>query len=139
MIAPACSSLAKNQTEVLRDEVMRFNENVRWGRYRAAATQLPRERREGWVSSMESAGRTFRILEYEMRPQMVGEDTAIVVVDVTYHANHDVVIQRTRRRQVWKHDGDWYLDAEHEVAFEDAPAPEKFPEFGPPPEAKTSS
>ena len=136
--APACSSLAKNQTEILRDEVSRFNENVRWGRYRAAATQLPTQHREVWVESMERAGRSFRILEYEVRPQSITDDTAVVVVDVTYHVNHDVVIQRMRRRQVWKKDGDWFLDAEHEIAFEPEPEPTKFPEFGKPAQSANS-
>ena len=128
--APACSGLAKSQTEQLRDEVTRFNDNVRWGRYRAASVQIPDQRRDVWVTSMERAGRAFRILEYEVRPQVVDGDIAVVVVDMVYHPIHDVVIQRVRRRQVWKKGGSWYLASEHQVTPQRMPPPDMFPEFG---------
>jgi len=128
--ASGCASLAKSQTELLRDEVNRFNDNVRWGRYRAAATQLPAERRDIWVASMERAGRAFRVLEYEVRPQQVEGDRAVVAVDMVYHPIHDVVIRRVRRRQVWRKDGSWYLESEHQVDSKTMPPPEMFPEFG---------
>ena len=126
-----CSSLVKNQTEQLRDDVARFNENVRWGRYRAAATQIPAVDRQGWLAAMEHAGRTFRILEYEVRPHQVKDDEAVVLVDITYHRHGGVVIERARRQQVWKRDGDWYLSAERQSEhLPEAEVPTKFPEFG---------
>ena len=128
--APACSGLAKSQTEQLRDEVTRFNDNVRWGRYRAASVQIPDQRRDVWVASMERAGRAFRILEYEVRPQAVQGDMAVILVDMVYHAAHDVVIQRVRRRQVWRQKGGWYLESEHQVIPQSMPPPDVFPEFG---------
>ena len=128
--APACSSLAKSQTELLRDEVSRFNENVRWGRYRAAATQLPSKHRDPWIAAMEQAGHAFRILEYEVRPQLITDDRAVVVVDVTLHPAHAVVIQKVRRRQIWVRDGDWFLDSEVQIAHEPIEPPTMFPELG---------
>ena len=126
----ACSRLVKSQSELLRDEVSRFNDNVRWGRYRAAATQIPDERREIWVASMERAGRAFRILDYEVRPQVVQDDMAVVFIDMVYHPTNDVIIQRVRRRQIWKKTGNWYLESEHQMTPQRMPPPDMFPEFG---------
>ena len=128
--APACSGLMKTESEKLRDEVRRFNENVRWGRYRAAATRLPVERRDVWIASMERAGRTFRILEYEVRPVAVQGDMAVILVDMVYHATHDMVIRRVRRRQVWRDKGGWYLESEHQLTPQSMPPPDVFPDFG---------
>ena len=130
-----CSGMVKSQSDQLRDEVMRFNDNVRWGRYRAASTQIPEARRDVWVSSMERAGRAFRVLDYEVRPQVVQGDTAVVVVDMTYHALHDVVIKRVQRRQVWKKGGSWYLASEQQVTPDRVPPPSMFPELGASPQS----
>lgn len=130
-----CHQLTKSRTELLREEVARFNENVRWGRYRAAATQLPMARRDVWISSMERAGRAFRILEYEVRPQAVEGDQAVVLVDMVYHATNDVVIRHARRRQVWKNVGGWYLESEHQIDAQQSAPPERFPEFSAPPQS----
>ena len=135
----ACSRLVKSQSELLRDEVSRFNDNVRWGRYRAAATQIPDERREIWVASMERAGRAFRILDYEVRPQVVQDDMAVVFIDMVYHPANDVIIQRVRRRQIWKKTGNWYLESEHQMAPQRMPPPDMFPEFGDLPQSASAN
>ena len=128
--AVGCSKFVKSRTELLREEVSRFNDYVRWGRYRTAAKQVPSERRDVWIASMERAGRAFRILEYEVRPQVVDGDEAVVVVDMVYHPINGVVIRRARRRQVWKNAGGWYLDSEHQIDTQRAAPPDRFPEFG---------
>ena len=133
-----CTKFVKGRTELLREEVSRFNDNVRWGRYRTAAKQLPAERRDIWIASMERAGRAFRILEYEVRPQVVQGDQAVVLVDMVYHPVNDVVIRRVRRRQVWKNAGGWYLDSEHQIDAHRVAPPERFPEFGQGPESLSS-
>ena len=132
MVAGAigCTKFVKSRTEVLREEVSRFNDNVRWGRYRTAAKQLPAERRDVWIASMERAGKAFRILEYEVRPQVIEGEHAIVLVDMVYHPVDDVVIRRVRRRQVWKNEGGWFLASEHQVDAQRAAPPDRFPEFG---------
>ncbi len=133
--AVGCTKLVKSRTELLRDEVSRFNDNVRWGRYRVAATQVPAERRDIWIASMERAGRAFRILEYEVHPQTVDVDQAIVMVDMVYHPTNDVVIRHVRRRQVWKNVGGWYLESEHQVDQQRMAPPDRFPEFGDTPQS----
>ena len=136
--AVGCTKFVKSRTELLREEVARFNDNVRWGRYRTAAKQLPSERRDVWIASMERAGRAFRILEYEVRPQVVNGDQAIVLVDMVYHPTNDVVIRRARRRQVWKNVGGWYLDSEHQIDAQRTAPPDRFPEFGQEPASVSS-
>ncbi len=133
-----CTKFVKGRTELLREEVARFNDNVRWGRYRTAAKQLPPERRDVWIASMERAGRAFRILEYEVRPQVVQGDQAVVLVDMVYHPINEAVIRRVRRQQVWKNAGGWYLDSEHQVDAHRVAPPERFPEFGQAPPSLSS-
>ena len=78
---------------------------------------------------MERAASNFRILEYEVRPQLIRDDMAVVLVDMAYHRSNDVVIQQMRRRQVWRKRGDWTLETEHEVERKPV-APLPYPQLG---------
>lgn len=135
----ACGPGYRTPQEKLQETATSFNDDVRWQRYREAARVVPRDRRDGWVSAMEQASRYFTVADYEVRPVEVGEETAVLEVDLVFHRVGGVVIEQMRRRQVWRYgDGQWMLESDREVPREAAPAPASLPELGDPPAADTS-
>ena len=126
----ACGAMFKGQAEQLKDEVVQFNENVRWGRYRAAARWLPAKHADGWVRQMERAGQAFRITDYEVTPVEVAEEHAVMHVDVSYHRVNGVLIETMRRKQTWKFVDGWKLQSEKEIPLE-RNLPDKMPDFLP--------
>ena len=126
----ACTAAFKGQAEQLKDEVVQFNENVRWGRYRAAARWVPGKHRDLWVRQMERAGQVFRITDYEVTPVEISPELAVMYVDVSYHRVGGVLVERSRRKQTWKYVDTWTLASEKEIPIEDI-LPDKMPEFLP--------
>ncbi len=126
----ACGAAFKGQGEQLKEEVVQFNENVRWGRYRAAARWVPGKHRDQWVRQMERAGQVFRITDYEVTPVEITEDLAVMYVDVSYHRVNGVLLEKSRRKQTWKYVDSWTLASEKEIPIEDV-LPDKMPEFMP--------
>ena len=127
-----CATLYKSRPEQLKVAVRTFNENVRWKRFRAAADRVPEDRREAWVRGMQRAGAAYTITDYEFSPVEIGDDKAIIQVDLTYHAIHGVVVKPMRRQQVWRwENNDWELesDSKVEIVKEQAPPATAIPDF----------
>lgn len=126
-----CASLYKSRGEQLKVTVRMFNENVRWKNFRTAGEMVEEERREGWVRAMEHAGSEFTITDYEISPVEVGDEHAVVQVDLGYHHIHGVVVRPMRRRQTWRWDNnEWQLEADREVEIAQEPPPAVIPDFG---------
>ncbi len=131
--ATACGPGYRSPEEKLQDTATRFNDNVRWQRYRAAALALPLDRREAWVAAMERASRHFTVADYEVRPVEVGAEQAILQVDMVYHRVGGVVIEQMRRRQTWGYEGGgWLLVADVEIPRLEGPPPDSLPELSAP-------
>jgi hypothetical protein len=129
--APACGGFNSDR-DALQEAVRSYNDNLRWERYREASTALPADRREGWVRSMERAGRTIRVVDYEITPVEVAETQAIVIVDLTYYRQPAVTLVQSRRMQTWRHaEGRWHLEADEEAPLEEEPPPTTLPELAP--------
>jgi hypothetical protein len=135
-LSMGCSGFYKTSGEKLKIEVRRFNENVRWQRFRAAAKSIPTERRDDWVGAMEHAATALRITDYDVRPVEVGTDIALMDVDIGYHRIDQVVIKRVRRRQTWRYEGGgWMLESETDIPIVDGPVPENLPRLQAAPES----
>ena len=118
-------------TERLKDTTRRFNENVRWQRFRAAGKSVLPAKRAAWVAAMERAAATFRVAEFEITPVQVDGDKAVLHVDLAYFREPNPTVQRMRRKQVWeKVDGDWMLATDVEVHLDAGPPPDAFPDLG---------
>ena len=128
-LAGGCGGF-KNATERLKITTQKFNENIRWQRFSTAAKSVVEPKRVTWTRAMELAGRTFRIQDYEITPIDLGDEVATMHVDLTYTQTPGVIIQHMRRKQTWKKvEGEWYLDGDVEVKFEEAPPVDKMPDF----------
>lgn len=136
LLVASCAGY-KNARDKLHATSFTFNDNVRWQRFRAAARSIPEPRREAWVVAMERAARSFTIADWDMVPVEIGDDTAVLHVDLVYLQSPGVTVQHMRRRQVWRHDlGDWTLESDIEVPYEESGAPPGLPDLvGPEPEA----
>jgi hypothetical protein len=132
MVLASTSSGCSNATtsEKLRDTVLHFNDNVRWQRYRDAARALPPRRRAAWVTAMSRFGQVVSIDEYDMRPVEVGEDFAVIEVDLAYHRHDDLKVHREKRQQMWwLVDGAWMLKSDEKVILDESKLPDRFPEL----------
>jgi len=126
-----CQTTSSSQK--LRDAVLHFNDNVRWQRYREAARALPPHRRAAWTTAMTRMGRMVSIDEYDMTPVEVGDDYAVISVDLAYHRHDDMRVKREKREQIWRFiEGAWVLESDSEVAIDERRLPERFPELSAP-------
>lgn len=126
-----CQTTSSSQK--LRDAVLHFHDNVRWQRYREAARALPPHRRAAWTTAMARMGRMISIDEYDMRPVEIGDDYAVIEVDLAYHRHDDMRVKREKRQQVWRLvDGAWVLESDAEVAIDERALPDRFPELSAP-------
>lgn len=130
-VLPSCRTASSSQK--LRDAVLHFHDNVRWQRYREAARALPPHRRAAWTTAMTRMGRMVSIDEYDMRPVEVGDDYAVIEVDLAYHRHDDMRVKREKRQQTWRFvEGAWVLESDAEVALDERGLPERFPELSAP-------
>ncbi len=108
----------RTRADKLKEATLAYNSDVRWSRFRAAARNLPEDRRDAWVAAMDKAARYIRILEYDMRPVRIQGDEAVFEVDLSYMRAPGVTVERKRRRQHWSYEsGSWTLEREEEVEF----------------------
>ncbi len=139
--AAACNAYTSPR-EKLQDATLAYHNGVRWQRYEIAARALPPERRQAWVQAMERLARSVHILDFELVPIEVGDERAIVEVDIAYTRAAAMVVERMRRRQSWTYvEGAWRLTGEEEVALpvpDEDEAPATWPEFATAPTAAAS-
>jgi hypothetical protein len=129
----ACSPAYQTNKDALRDDSARFNENLRWQRFREASLSVAPEVRDAWLASQERAGAVFTIADYEAKPVEVGREHAVLVVDLVYHRVGDVTVHQQRRRQLWRYQkGTWFIESDREIPREELPPPDALPEFGDP-------
>ncbi|MEZ4269263.1 MAG: hypothetical protein R3F39_23140 [Myxococcota bacterium] len=129
----ACSPAYQTNKDALRDDSQRFNENLRWQRFREASVSVAPEVREAWLHSQERAGSVFNIADYEIKPVEVGREHAVLLVDLIFHRVGDVTVHQQRRRQIWRYQkGTWFIESDREIPREDGPPPDALPEFGDP-------
>ena len=114
-----CASGGMAPEKGLRTTVIAFNEDVRWGRYRYAASAIPERYRETWIERQEAAGKSLRITEYEVNPIEFAPDAAHVNVDISFHGIRDMVVRKVRRRQEWRRiESEWFIVSDREVPLE---------------------
>ena len=134
LLVSACGPGYQSSREKLHETATRFNDNVRWQRYRAAAAALPLDRRESWVAAMQRASQHFTVADYEVRPVEVGPEQAVLEVDMVFHRVGGVVIEQMRRRQIWQYaSGSWLLVSDMEIPHTEGPPPDSLPELQAPP------
>ncbi len=130
-VLSGCSTASSSQK--LQDAVLQFHDNVRWQRYREASRALPPHRRVAWTTAMTRMGRMVSIDEYDMRPVEIGNDYAVIEVDISYHRHDDMRVKREKRQQSWRFiNGAWVLESDTEIALDDRGLPERFPELSAP-------
>lgn len=128
----ACGS-TKTRPQQLRETVRVYNDNVRWKRFHAAARHIPQRQRDRWLHQAERAGKSMVIVDYEAIPVTIGDERAVIAVDLAYYRMPGVVVERARRKQVWVYkSGDWRLESERITAVPEPDAtPAELPELLP--------
>ena len=82
---------------------------------------------------MTRMGRMVKVDEYDMNPVEVGDDYAVIEVDLAYHRHDDMRVKREKREQIWRFiEGAWVLESDSEVAIDNRRLPERFPELSAP-------
>ena len=115
-----CASGGMAPEKGLRTTVIAFNEDVRWGRYRYAASAIPERYRETWIKRQEAAGKSLRITEYEVNPIEFAPDAAHVNVDISFHGIRDMLVRKVRRRQEWRRiESEWFIVSDREIPLEE--------------------
>ncbi|MCB9727999.1 MAG: hypothetical protein H6744_11990 [Deltaproteobacteria bacterium] len=133
LATPGCAPTYQTNKDRLRDDSQRFNENLRWQRFREASLSVAPEAREAWLRSQERAGSVFTIADYEVKPVEVGRELAVLQVDLVFHRVGDVTIHQQRRQQVWRYQkGTWFLESDREIPRDEEPPPDHLPDFGTP-------
>jgi len=115
-----CASTGMLPEKGLRTTVIAFNEDVRWGRYRYAASAIPERYRETWIKRQEAVGKSLKITEYEVNPIQIDGEAAHVNVDISFHGTRDMVVRKVRRRQEWRRIGSaWFIVSDREIPREE--------------------
>ena len=121
-----------NPGEELFRSAKAFNEHVRWKRFQLASKFLPAAKRERWLSGMQAAGETLRIVDYRMEPVKVTPTASVVDVYLASYRVSNPVIERQRRRQWWTYNGSsWQLDADKRLPIGKKSKPKPIPDIGP--------
>lgn len=128
---PAGCAGIKGQREKLKITTARYNDDVRWGRLKPASDSVIADQRKVWWAAMERAAERFKIMDYELTPFEVGDDYAILVLDMTFMAKGDMRVLRQKREQRWEYmDGNWFLVRDIEAPRAALPEPEGLPDLG---------
>lgn len=111
----ACSACAGgySNSDQLQRRVTSYNEAVRWGRYFSASELVTTETRESWLEEHRGWRQDLRIAEYEVVDSTLNEDSAHVLVQVTWYRMSESVLQTTTLNQTWERRGlSWQLASE---------------------------
>ena len=123
-------SHTSNTGEDLFKSVRTFNEHIRWNRYQLASKYLPVQKREPWLTGMQAAGETLRIVDYRMDPVRITSTRSIVDVYLASYRISNPVIERQRRRQWWSFNGKtWQLEADRRMSMRQN-TPKAIPDIG---------
>jgi hypothetical protein len=99
----------------LKNVVQRYNEAVRWRKYKAAAHFVRDVERKAYVNSRREAGADTKILDYEIVNvrQVLPNKEAEILVSFTWHQMPSNVVQTIHFKQKWiygKNRKWWYVE-----------------------------
>ena len=109
----------------LGDTLRDFNQQVRWGSWMAAARHVDAKSRSGWLRARVVAAASLRVTDVQLlgvQPQ--SEDTAIVLVGVSWYRVTDPTLRQRIWQQTWRYDDEVWLLAE-EVVVQQQTEPQK--------------
>jgi hypothetical protein len=108
----ACAGGYSSSDQLTR-RVTSYNEDVRWGRYFSAAEFVNTEARDEWLQDHRLWRQDLRIADYEVVDSTMDEDSATVLVMVTWYRMNESVLQTTMLAQRWERvERQWILRSE---------------------------
>ena len=119
LLVVACGGSRKADLgETLRD----YNQQVRWGSWMGAARHIDAKKRSDWLRARVAAADSLRVTDIQVlgvQPQ--SEDTAIVLVGVSWYRVTDPTLRHRIWQQTWRyHEDEVWLLAEEVVAQQKA-------------------
>jgi hypothetical protein len=109
----ACGS---NQSQNnLRENLVRFNEGVRWGRLQDVMPYLYSENAEHFVETHKEFGKEIQLSDYEIInvTMMAENEKADASIQITWYRLSEMVVKTTILVQHWEKRGqDWMMIAE---------------------------
>lgn len=117
---------AQSPKTMLTESIHRYNDAVRWNKYKVAASFVPAKERETYIKRKQDIAETMRIMEYDLQEveHNPHDSTAQVTVRYTWLELPSNIVQHTRLRQHWTFgEAQWILDKSEEVKEEAKPVP----------------
>lgn len=111
---------------MLTESIHRYNDAVRWNKYKVAASFVPAQERQTYIKRKQDMAESMRVLEYDLQEveHNSHDSTARVTVRYTWLELPSNIVQRTRLRQHWTFgDAQWLLEKSEEVKDKVEPVP----------------
>ncbi len=108
----ACEGRARSASERLRDAVIGYNDELRFGRQDLAMQRVDGTQRSAFVGGHYRWGRGIEIADYEVvNVEVMGEEVthAVSFVTVRWIATGTMIVRETLLRQEWRKRGQSYL------------------------------
>lgn len=107
-----CSGRSRTASERLRDAVVGYNDELRFGRQDLAVQRVAAGHRGEFIGSHYRWGRGIEIADLEIvNVEVMGEDADRAVSFVTFRwiATGTMLVRETLVRQEWTKQGTWYV------------------------------
>lgn len=114
-----CKSRTQTASERLRDAVVGYNDELRFGRQDLAVQRVAPEYRSEFIGGHYRWGRGIEIADVEVvNVEVMGQDVdrAVSFVNLRWIATGTMLVRETLVRQEWKKRASWYqLTGEHVI------------------------
>jgi hypothetical protein len=120
--ALAACGAAPRSGETLIDSVRTYHEGIRWSRIPAAASRVPADERDDFISEWNRLADDLRITDYEVIQVAQGRRASKVEVKYTWYLDSRGIVHETHAAEDWERHGKvWIRVAEHRVRGEQMP------------------
>lgn len=119
----ACGAAAQHPEESISEQVRLYNEDLRWGRFEAAATHLPEKHRSDRIDEWDQSGKDLKITDFEIvRIDPRGTDGARAQVKVSWYLESEQILRETSAVELWERKGKlWTLVDEQRLRGHEMP------------------
>jgi hypothetical protein len=114
VLSTGCASTqTKNTLEALQESVDGYNEAYRWKNYERAASYLPEDMRQSFLTAYEDSDNSLHVEDYQVLKVDLDGDAAKVTLRLRYMQLPSVTVERKTLVQHWhKIGGVWIMETE---------------------------
>ena len=124
LVTSACAAAAQQHPEEsISEQVRLYHEDLRWGRFEAAASHLPAKHRSDRIDEWDEHGKDLKITEFEIvRIDPRGADAARAQVKVSWYLESEQIVRETSAVELWERKGkQWTLVEESRLRGHEMP------------------